>query len=827
MSIYGQFNANDEFEIFNPRTPEPWLHYLIRLEQPGTQTYCAGVSYTGGGFDVRGTHENTFIDTQLHLNDADNKGRYVYVVDAKTRDSFSTTWQPLKREGQEFKTTLGFGYVKWESKYNGIESEQTMFVPKEFDGWIQNIKLKNTGSETRELEIYPFVPVHMGDALNRLLAGDNQGFFGGANWDKDLEGIVFRANHGTSVSDNVDEINGMLGNVACFVSTLNDANTSYDTNEERFFGDRFHNLENPLALETGKLTSQNQAYLRRTCGVFKNTVTLKAGEEVEFAVAFIASSTKDYYLSNKKFLKETIAAVKDSAKRAEMLNSVTSWWTNHMNQLTVTTPDAKLNRAFKWLQYQCQVVYILNRMKSRFHTGYEYGWGFRDILQDVNFNLPYSADTVKAALKHISTQMFSTGICYHNFFIDQPGNKGIEASDDPIWLPAAVIKYVKETGDFDFLDEVTAYAEVHEKTADVHGTIMEHCIKAIDRVWSDRSDRNLPFMKDCDWNDDLNELRKAGEWNRDVESIMVAQQLYKAFLDMIELFDASGKNTDLIETYSANAKLVKDAIEKYAIDDEGYYIRALSLTPEKTDLGTSKNKEAKIFLETQTFGINCDVADEARAKIVAAKVEEYLDSEFGAQICYPVYTDLAERETLPSRSWNIEKEPPAMKENGSIFMHLNGWMVQSYAKMGMGTKAVDFYTKCLPENLASDQDRYKSEPYVYPEYVRGRGGMGHGQGGHTWLTGTAPTMHQSLVEWVLGLQPDYDGLMIEPAISKDWKEFTAKRNFRGATYEITVKNPNGVEKGVKSITVDGVAIEGNILPVHGDGKVHAVEVIMG
>jgi len=145
----------------------------------------------------------------------------------------------------------------------------------------------------------------------------------------------------------------------------------------------------------------------------------------------------------------------------------------------------------------------------------------------------------------------------------------------------------------------------------------------------------------------------------------------------------------------------------------------------------------------------------------------------------------------------------------------------------MGTKAVDFYTKCLPENLASDQDRYKSEPYVYPEYVRGRGGMGHGQGGHTWLTGTAPTMHQSLVEWVLGLQPDYDGLMIEPAISKDWKEFSAKRNFRGATYEITVKNPNGVEKGVKSITVDGAAIEGNILPVHGDGKVHAVEVIMG
>ena len=498
-----------------------------------------------------------------------------------------------------------------------------------------------------------------------------------------------------------------------------------------------------------------------------------------------------------------------------------------MEQLVIKTPDAKLNRAFKWLQYQCQVVYILNRMKSRYHTGYEYGWGFRDILQDVNFNLPYSADTVKDALKHISTQMFSTGKSYHNFFIDQPGNREIEASDDPIWYPTAVIKYVKETGDVDFLDVVTDYAEVRENEGDLSGTIMEHCIAAINSVWGDRSERNLPYMKDCDWNDDLNELRKDGKPNTDVESVMVAQQLYKGLLDMIELFDATGKNTDLIEEYKTRAKTIYDAIEKYAIDDEGYYIRTLSLDPEKSDLGSSKNREAKIFLETQAFGINCDVADEKRADIVMGKVEEYLDSEFGAQICYPVFTDLAHNNKLPSRSWNIEKEPPAMKENGSIFMHLNAWLVQSYAKMGRGEDAVAFYTKCLPENLASDQDRYKSEPYIYPEYVRGRGGEGFGQGGHTWLTGTAPTMHQSLIEWVFGIQADFDGLVINPAISKEWKEFSVKRNFRGATYDITIKNPNGVETGVKSITLDGKSIEGNTLPPIGDGKVHKVEVILG
>ncbi|MDR2596414.1 MAG: hypothetical protein LBC76_03740 [Treponema sp.] len=828
MAEYGKFNDKDEFEIFDPRTPEPWIHYLIRPDQPGTQTFCSGVSYTGGGFDVRGTHENTFVDTQLHLNDADNKGRYCYIVDAKTRDYFTTTWQPVKKDGQKFKTTLGFGYIKFNSEYKGIKTEETMFVPKEFDGWVQNIVIENTANETKELEIYPFVPIHMGDALIRLLAGDNDGFFGGANWDKDLNAIVFRRNHGTSVDDNKTEINGMLGNVAAFYSTLNGANTEYETNEERFTGDRFHSLAQPLGIIDAKpLSNTNQAYLRRTCGVFRNKITLKAGEKKEFAIALIAGSTKDYYLNGKKYLKSAIETVRSAQSRENMLCEVKKWWGDMMSQFTVLTPSAKINRAFKWLQYQCRIVYILNRMKSRYHTGYEYGWGFRDILQDVNFNLPYSPQTVKSSLKHIATQMFSSGVSYHNFFIDQPGNRNIEASDDPIWFPAAIIKYVKETGDFAFLDEEAAYAEVHEKEGEIHGTILEHIEKAIDRVWTDRSDRDLPYMKDCDWNDDLNELRKGGEWNKDVESVMVAQQLYKVMFDTADLLKAANRDTSLADEYIARAKKVYDALEKHAIDREGYYIRALSRVPDKKDLGRSEHSEAKIFLEPQAFGINCETADESRAKIVIQKVEEYLDSEFGAQICFPVYNGLAQREELPSRTWNIEKEPPAMKENGSIFMHLNAWLVQSYAILNRGEAAVKYYEKCLPENLASDQDRYKSEPYVYPEYVRGRGGIGFGQGGHTWLTGTAPTMHQSLTEWVLGLQPDYGGLKINPKISKDWKEFSARRNYCGAVYEIVVKNPNGVEFGVKSVTVDGIEIQGNLIKPHSDGKTHKIEVLMG
>ncbi|MCP4298018.1 MAG: hypothetical protein GY786_20715, partial [Proteobacteria bacterium] len=333
MKKYGSFDKDAKFVIENPYTPEPWLHYLIRIGQPGTETFCSGVTYTGGGFDVKGTHENTFVDTQLHLNDEDNKGRYIYIHDKSTDKLFTTTWQPMRQPEQKLKTTLEFGKVKFESSFNGIETEQDMFVPAHFDGWIQNVKIKNTTDKTKDLSVYPFVPMHMGDALERLLAGDNDGFFGGVAHDSDLNAIVIRRNHGTVVGDDPEKINGMLGNVAVFYSTLNDENTQYETNTERLFGDRFHTQSNPKSILEGKLSCKDTPYLRRACGAFKNDITLAPGEEIEFAVALIAGSTQDYYLNNKTQIKDYIKMVNDSAKRSEMSTEVVSWWKDVMDKL--------------------------------------------------------------------------------------------------------------------------------------------------------------------------------------------------------------------------------------------------------------------------------------------------------------------------------------------------------------------------------------------------------------------------------------------------------------------------------------------------------------
>ena len=827
MKTYGHFETDNSYLITDPHTPEAWLHYLIRPGQAGTETFCSGVSHAGGGFDIRGTHENTITDTKMHLHDGDEMGRYVYIKDCATGEIFTTSWQPLRPEGHTFTTRFSFGKIDFEGRYKEIETKVEMIVPECFDGWLQNISIRNNSLFARDIEVYPFIPVHMGDALARLLAGDNDAFFGGASFDRDLKGIVYRRNHGIAVNDNQEKINGMLGNVVLFYSTLNSADTEYETDLEGFFGDRFHDQKNPLSIERSRLRSVDTSHLRRSCGVFRHIVHLEPGETLDFAIALIAGSTADYYLNGKKELKKITDLVNSPGKRAAMISGTTLWWKERLSLLRIHTPLPEINRAFPWLQYQCEIVLVLNRMKSRFHTGYEYGWGFRDILQDILYLLPYRPNDMEKILSHVSTQIFTRGQVYHNFFITQEGNKSIEASDDPLWFVQAVIALCRETGDFSFLQKITNYAEAREKKATTAGTILEHCIRCLSRALEDRSERELPFMKDCDWNDDLNERRIDDVPSRAMESIMAAQQLYGALTAFSELLEKTGGHASAVSAYRETASRIQASLASHAFDREGYFKRALACEAGGSDLGSSENEEAKIFLESQVFGINCGCADEAQSAAILDAVELYLDTDRGAMLCWPFFNALAERNELPHKTWNIEKEPPGMKENGGVFMHLNAWLVESYCRTGKGNKAVALFRKTLPENMSRDQDAYKAEPYVYPEYVRGKGIREEGRGGHTWLTGTAPTMHTALTEFIFGVRAEYEGLRIDPCVDASWDRFTVKRSFRNAVYSITFDNPSHVESGVMRVTADGKNLDGNLVPSFADGKEHAISVTMG
>jgi len=492
------------------------------------------------------------------------------------------------------------------------------------------------------------------------------------------------------------------------------------------------------------------------------------------------------------------------------------------------------------------MVALLNRMKSRFHSGFEYGFGFRDILQDILALLPYDPKPAKDLIKFTAEQMFSDGFVYHNFYVSAPGNKDFVTCDDPLWLIYAVVEYIKESGDFGLLDEVVPYCDEKEELPPQEGTMLEHLKVAIEKVWR-QSDNGLPYMLMADWNDDLS-------GNFTSVSTMAAQQLYKALNDMAGLLNQMGIEKDLAKDYAEKAKIVKDAVEQKCIDKDGNYIRAVAAddfkavlkgmsfghtglevdeiiadiegTGAPVNLGCSKT-DGLVFFEPIAWAGFSGIADKARFDLCKEVCERELDDKYGISICQGDKSLVLGK--LPSDTQGWKRNAPGKKENGGQFRHLESWYIASLCIFGYGQEAHDVYMKTLPAVTSKDDPYlYAAERFVYPEYVSGAASNDHGKAGHTWLTGTAPTRLNVLIDWIFGVRRDYDGLLIDPCVASEWKEFSAVRTFRNTTFKISFKNPDGVNSGAKSVSVDGKVIDGNKIPLsYANGGEVDVLVIMG
>jgi cellobiose phosphorylase len=492
------------------------------------------------------------------------------------------------------------------------------------------------------------------------------------------------------------------------------------------------------------------------------------------------------------------------------------------------------------------MVMLMNRMKSRFHSGFEYGYGFRDILQDILAILPYEPASVRELIKFISRQMFSDGFVYHNFYVSAAGNKSFVTCDDPLWLIFAVVEYIKESGDFDILDEVVPYCDEKEDLPPREGTILEHLKVGLAKVWR-HSDNGLPYMLMADWNDDLS-------GNFTSISTMAAQQFYKALNEMADLFNKRGIEAELAADYTEKAKTIQKEVELRCIDVDGNYIRAVAADDFKAvlkdmylghtgldakeimegieysgapvDLGCSKTDKL-VFLEPIAWSGFSGIADRARFDACKRVCERELDDKYGIALCQGDKTLAQGKVPVDTQGW--KRNAPGKKENGGQFRHLESWYIASLCKFGYGNEAHDVLIKTIPAVTSKDDPYlYAAERFVYPEYVSGQASNDHGKAGHTWLTGTAPTRLNVLIDWIFGIRRDYEGLLIDPCVSSEWKSFSAVRTFRDTTVNVKYSNPNGVQKGVRSVKVNGSDIGGNMIPLSlFKGGTMEVEVIMG
>ena len=816
---FGYFDdANKEYVITSPRTPYPWINYL------GTQDFFSLISNTAGGYSFYKDARLRRI-TRYRYNNVpiDMGGRYFYINDNGT--IWNPGWSPVKTELDEYQCRHGMGYTIITGKKNDLKAEVTFFVPQNYAGEVQQVVLTNEGSEEKTFSFFSFEEWCLWDAQDDC-TNFQRNFSTGR-----VEVVGSTIYHKTEYRDRRDHF---------AFYTVNDEIDGYDTDRDSFIG-LYNGFHNPQAVEAGKANDSFADGWSPIASHYKK-ITLAPGETktLVFILGYVEMPVDQKFEADGKTINkvkalEMIEKYNTPEKVAAGLKELKEHWNRLLGILNVNTPDDKVNRMVNiWNQYQCMVTFNLSRSASYFESGIGRGMGFRDSNQDVLGFVHQIPDRARERIIDIASTPFEDGGCFHQYQpLTKKGNDAVggDFSDDPLWMILSTAAYIKETGDYSILDEMVPYRN-DEKLAQ---TMMHHLQQSFYRVVNNVGPHGLPLSMRADWNDCLNlscfsntpgesfqtwTSPKYGDdkYSKVAESLFVATLFTYAGPEYVALCKHQGLN-DKAEAAQAEIDKMKNLICEYGYDGE-WFLRAYDDFGRK--VGSKECEEGKIFIEPQGFAVMSEIGkDKGYDLKTLESIDKYLNCKHGLVLNNPAFTKYY------IEYGEISTYPAGYKENAGIFCHNNAWIICAEAYVGHGDKAFEYYSKIAPAYLEDISDLHRTEPYVYAQMIAGKDAGRFGEAKNSWLTGTAAWNFVAVSQYMLGIIPDYDGLKIDPSIPSEWDGFKATRQFRNATYQISVSNPSHVSKGVKSVTVDGNAIEGNILPVFADGKEHTVEVVLG
>lgn len=788
---YGHFDdKNKEFVITRPDTPTPWINYL------GCDEYCALMSNTAGGYSFHRDPKDKRISRFRYNNvPVDRPGRYIYLRDQASGDYWSATWQPVLRpqtadrrpQAYKYECRHGMGYTVIKSKYNNISTEATYFVPlgENLEFWA--LKVKNDSKKTRNIKLFTYLEFCLWHA------------------EMDMTDFQYTLNIASAVRDGnlIFHQTGYApksGRFGLSYFGCNKKIAGYDCDRETFLG-QYHSESDPEAVEKGKSFNSIASGGNPIASVSVN-LTLKPGQSKDVIFMLGVAETKEEAKANyKKYLNEKTVY--------KTLDELKSYWNMYLGHYSAETPDPDVNSMVNiWNQYQCRTTFNWSRFASYYEAGIGRGMGFRDSNQDTIGVVHVIPDRVKVRIAELAANQFKNGSSHHKFFpLTKTGEKG-GYSDDPLWLILAASAYIRETGDINFLNEKVAYIDGDPVP------MYDHLKKAIDFVLSEKGPQGFVKMRFADWNDCLN----LGKDNETAETTWVPELLYLEIQEFIRLAEFLDKDEDY-EKYSEIAAKVKENFNKKAWDGK-WYIRGIDKNGDP--VGSAKSKEGGIIdLLPQAWAVMSGIADQDKAKLCMDMLKKHLDTEYGIMLISPPYTEYSEKLGA------VTTFAPGLKENGGIFCHSNPWAMIAETMLGRGDTAFKYYKAILPATKNKIADIHLTECYIYSQFITGKANQNFGRARNSWLTGTAAWNLVAITQYILGVRADYNGLVIDPCIPKGWKSFKVKRIFRNATYDIHVTNPKSVNKGVKSMVVDGTSVEGNVVPVFKDNRVHKVKVVMG
>ena len=809
---YGHFDdANREYVITNPKTPYPWINYL------GNEDFFSLTSNTGGGYTFYKDAKFRRLTRYRYNNvPVDDGGKYFYIKDGDT--VWSPGWKPVKTELDSYECRHGMSYTKIKGAKNGVTTEVLQFIPLGFWGEIQKVSVRNDSTETKKLKLFSFVEWCL--------------------WNAEDDMTNFQRNYNTgeveienSVIYHKTEFKERRNHYAFY--SVNENIQGFDTDRESFIG-LYNGFDGPDTVAKGE-PGNTIAHGWSPIASHYLEVELQPGEQKDlvFMLGYVEVNEDEKWESksviNKNPAKEMIEKYDTVAKVDAAYDALRTYWDDLLCTISIESGDDRLDRMVNiWNQYQCMVTFNMSRSASFFESGIGRGMGFRDSNQDLIGFVHQIPERARERIFDIASTQFEDGSCYHQYQpLTKKGNSAIggDFNDDPLWLILSTTAYIKETGDFSLLDEMVPF-DNDAARAKPH---FEHLTASFYHVVNNLGPHKLPLIGRADWNDCLNlncfssdpneSFQTTGNKKGDTaESLMIAGLFVVYGKEYIELCKYVGKDEEAKEA-QVHVDAMIEAVKEHGWDGE-WYLRAYDYYGKK--LGTDESEEGKIFIESQGW---CSMAEIGKEEGLVEKsldaVKEHLDSEYGVVLNYPAFTK------YHIEYGEISTYPAGYKENGGIFCHNNPWIMIGETMIGRGDNAYDYYTKIAPSFLEDISELHKVEPYVYCQMIAGKEAFKPGEAKNSWLSGTASWNFYAITQYILGVRPEYDGLRVDPCIPKKWDGFKMQRKFRGATYQLIIKNPDHVSKGVKELIINGKSTDSNVIPLLEKGKIHTVEIIMG
>lgn len=810
---YGHFDDKaKEYVITSPQTPLPWINYL------GCEDFFTLLSNTCGGYCFYKDAKLLRLTRYRYNNTPlDSNGLYYYIKEGDT--VWNPGWQPCQTPLDDYQCRHGLGYSVISGTKNELQTTVTAFVPIGDSCLLNHVTFRNLSDHSKTFTCTSYVEFCLWNAMDDM-----------TNFQRNFSTGEVEVDEARSRIYHKTEYRERRNHYAVY--SVNAPNCGFDTDRDTFLG-TYGSPALPKAVKEDR-SGNSLASGWAPVGSFRTEFTLQPGQEQSliFLLGYCENPVDQKWDGPQCIRKapadQLIEKYQTDEQIALALDKLKEYWNHLLSAYTLESGDERLDRMVNiWNQYQCMATFNMSRSASYYESGTGRGMGFRDSCQDLLGFVHLIPEAARQRILDIAATQFADGSAYHQYQpLTKKGNSDIGSgfNDDPLWLIAGTAAYIKETGDYGILNEMVTFDCDKSNTA----SLMEHLHRSFQYTSTHLGPHNLPLIGRADWNDCLNlncfsntpgeSFQTTGASAGPVaESVFIAGMFVKYGHDYVGICQHLG-----LDARAADAAHQVNKMEQAVLSfgwDGDWFLRAYDANGNK--VGSRECKEGQIFIEPQGFCCMAGIGvREGMAEKALRSVESMMDTKYGIVLLTPAYT------SYHRELGEISTYPQGYKENGGIFCHNNPWISIAETVLGNGNRAFDTYRKICPAYLEDISEIHRTEPYVYSQMIAGKEAPRHGEAKNSWLTGTAAWTFTSISQYILGIRPEFDGLCIDPCIPQDMKGFHITRRFRGATYDITVKNPYHLQKGLSSLKVNGETVKGNVIAYHEGTDFYKVEAIL-